>query len=104
MPDPETIERMRQRLLVLEPLRLQLDDDSAMHAGHEGARSGGGHYRLQLVSTRFRGLSRVARHRLVYDALDSLMRGEIHALAMTLLTPEESAGAASPSRMSPEGT
>ncbi|MDZ7652203.1 MAG: BolA family protein [Burkholderiaceae bacterium] len=89
MPDPATIERMTQRLQALAPLLLQIEDESAQHAGHEGAKSGGGHYRMRLVSARFRGLSRVARHRLVYDALDSLMRREIHALAMTLHSPDE---------------
>ena len=103
MPDPATIERMKQRLQSLDPLQLLLDDDSALHAGHEGAKSGGGHYRLRLVSARFRGLSRVARHRLVYDALDTLMRSEVHALAMTLLTPEESTGAAAAPSAPPEG-
>ena len=104
MPDPATIERMRQRLQALEPLQLELDDDSALHAGHEGAKSGGGHYRLRLVSARFSGLPRVARHRLVYDALDILMRRDIHALAMTLLSPEEVSDAASTPRTPREGT
>jgi BolA protein len=104
MPDPATIERMRQQLQALDPLQFRLDDESALHAGHEGAKSGGGHYRLWLVSPRFSGLSRVARHRLVYDALQSLMRSEVHALAMTLLSPEELPGAAASSERSPEGT
>jgi len=89
MPDPATPDRIRQRLQALEPLQLDLADESALHAGHEGARSGGGHYRLHLVSARFHGMSRVARHRLVYDALAPLMRREVHALAMTLLAPDE---------------
>jgi BolA protein len=101
MPDPGTIERMTQRLQILAPQLLQIEDESALHAGHEGAKSGGGHYRMRLVSARFQGLSRVARHRLVYDALDLLMRREIHALAMTLQSPDElPAAAATPS---PEG-
>jgi len=104
MPDPATIERMKERLQALAPLQLELDDESALHAGHEGARSGGGHYRLRLVSARFRGLSRVARHRLVYDALDLLMRRDVHALAMTLLSPEELPGAAASPIEAPEGT
>ncbi len=71
------------------PVPCQIDDESALHAGHAGAASGGGHYRLRLVSARFEGLSRVARHRLVYDCLREMMHKEIHALALTLLTPVE---------------
>lgn len=72
-----------------EPLECRIDDESALHAGHAGAASGGGHFRLRLVSTRFEGLGKVGRHRLVYDCLRELMQKEIHALAMTLLTPSE---------------
>jgi BolA protein len=104
MPDPATIERMRQRLQALDPVHVRIDDESALHAGHAGAASGGGHYRLRLVSPRFRGLSRVARHRLVYDALDSLMRREVHALAMTLLSPDECPDAAADADNPPEGS
>jgi BolA protein len=89
---------MTERLQALAPQLLEIEDESALHAGHEGAKSGGGHYRMRLVSARFSGLARVARHRLVYDALDPLMRREIHALAMTLQAPDElQPGAASPS-------
>jgi BolA protein len=84
-----TVERMRQRLQALQPVELRIDDDSALHAGHEGAKSGGGHYRLYLVSPRFEGLSRQARHRLVYDALGQMMQREVHALSMVLKTPQE---------------
>ncbi|MBM3337457.1 MAG: BolA family transcriptional regulator [Betaproteobacteria bacterium] len=73
------------------PLECQVEDESALHAGHAGAASGGGHYRLRLVSARFEGLGKVSRHRLVYDCLRELMQKEIHALAMTLLTPAEAA-------------
>ncbi len=72
-----------------EPLECQVEDESALHAGHAGAASGGGHYRLRLVSARFEGLGKVGRHRLVYDCMRELMQKEIHALAMTLLTPAE---------------
>jgi BolA protein len=72
-----------------QPLVCEVEDESALHAGHAGAASGGGHYRLRLVSARFEGLNRVARHRLVYDCLRALMPTEIHALALTLLTPAE---------------
>ena len=75
----------------LTPAECVVDDESHLHAGHAGAASGGGHYRLRLVSANFEGLSKVARHRLVYDALHEMMRQEIHALAMTLLTPGEAA-------------
>ncbi len=73
----------------LAPTACEIEDDSAMHAGHAGAASGGGHYRLHLVSARFEGLNKVARHRLVYDCLREMMQKDIHALAMTLLTPAE---------------
>ena len=75
------------------PLQFKLEDESALHAGHAGAASGGGHYRLTLVSTRFEGCSRVARHRLVYDCLGNLMHSDIHALAIFALAPSETAGA-----------
>lgn len=84
-----TVERIRARLAVLAPLELAIEDDSAQHAGHEGAKSGGGHYRLRVVSERFNGLPRMARHRLVYDALHDLMQREIHALSMTLSAPDD---------------
>jgi len=84
-----TVQRLRERLQVLQPLSLAIDDESAIHAGHEGARSGGGHYRLHMVSRRFAGLPRLARHRLVYDSLGSMMQREVHALSLVLQTPEE---------------
>ena len=73
----------------LAPAALQVIDDSAQHAGHAGAREGG-HYTVRIRSARFAGLSRVARHRLVYDALRPLMPGGIHALAIDARTPDES--------------
>ena len=88
MPDG-TIERMRDRLAALAPVEISIEDDSARHARHPGAASGGGHYNLRLVSPRFEGTPRVERHRLVYDALADLMQREIHALAMVLLAPGE---------------
>jgi BolA protein len=73
----------------LGALHVEVVDESHLHAGHAGAASGGGHFRATLVSPRFEGLSRVARQRLVYAALGELMQREIHALAMTTLTPAE---------------
>ena len=68
----------------------ELTDESAQHAGHAGAASGAGHYRLQVVSNLFDGQNRIQRHRLVYDCLRDLMHTEIHALALTALAPSES--------------
>lgn len=79
---------LRERLAFLEPLRLEVIDDSALHAGHAGAREGG-HYRLLIVSTHFVGKTTLQRHRLIYDALGELMRSRIHALSIRSLTPEE---------------
>jgi BolA protein len=88
MPEA-TVDRIRTRLLALEPLAIEIKDDSSSHVGHAGAASGGGHYQLRLVSGRFTGQSKIARHRLVYDLLADLMQREIHALAMNLLAPDE---------------
>ncbi|MES2163456.1 MAG: BolA family protein [Pseudomonadota bacterium] len=84
------MERMRSRFqAALAPLELTLDDDSALHAGHAGAASGGGHYNVRIVSLQFEGLKLVTRHRLVYDSVHDMMHKEIHALAITALAPSE---------------
>lgn len=80
---------IEQRLAAIEPEIIELYDESGEHVGHAGAASGGGHYQLIVVSRRFEGQSRVARHRLVYQALGELMGGRVHALAIQALTPEE---------------
>ena len=72
----------------LAPVSMELEDDSAAHAGHAGAREGA-HFNLRIVSARFAGLPRVARHRLVYDALRPWMAEGVHALAIDARTPEE---------------
>ncbi len=83
---------IRTRLThALEPLSLEIRDDSHLHAGHEGAKSGGGHFTVRIVSPKFSGHSAVARHRMVYEALGDAMRAEIHALSIAALTPEENA-------------
>lgn len=71
------------------PTELSLTDESHLHAGHAGARGGGGHYRVRLVSARFAGLGLVDRHRAVYACLAAEMRGAVHALALTTLAPGE---------------
>ncbi len=84
------MERIRERLqAALAPVEMKLDDDSAAHAGHAGAASGGGHYNLRIVSLQFEGLKLVTRHRLVYDSVHDMMHKEIHALAITALAPSE---------------
>jgi BolA protein len=86
----DRIDRMRQNINDrLSPSQCEIEDESALHAGHAGAASGGGHYRIRLVSDKFTGLSRLARHRLVYDCLGDMMHREIHALAITALAPVE---------------
>jgi BolA protein len=86
-------ETIRQRLAALEPVSLDLVDESSQHAGHSGWREGGGtHWRLAIVSLRFVGQSAVARHRMVYQAIGELMHNPIHALAITAQTPEEKKG------------
>ncbi len=86
----ERMARIRAQLeAALAPSLLELADESAMHAGHAGAASGGGHYRLKIVSSRFEGQRLVMRHRLVYDSVHAMMHSEIHALAITALAPSE---------------
>ena len=85
--------RIRERLAALEPVNLELVDESAQHAGHAGARpSGNTHWRLTIVSPRFAGQPTLARHRMIYQALGELMQNPIHALAITARAPEEMKG------------
>jgi len=72
----------------LAPRSLEIIDDSAAHAGHSGARSGG-HFRVMLVADAFRGRSVLERHRLVYAAVAPLMNGAVHALNIDARAPEE---------------
>ncbi|KAF1858565.1 hypothetical protein Lal_00015084 [Lupinus albus] len=88
----DRVERIRQALdAALSPSVLEVGDDSHLHAGHPGAASGGGHYRVKIVSERFEGLRLVMRHRLVYDAVQGMMHTDIHALAITAVAPSEQA-------------
>ena len=68
---------------------LVIDDESHLHAGHAGAASGGGHFKLEIVAPEFKGLNLVARHRAVYAALNRHIPKEIHALTIVALAPEE---------------
>ncbi|HEY8024394.1 MAG TPA: BolA family protein [Burkholderiaceae bacterium] len=84
------MDEIRSRLnATFSPDICLLEDESAAHAGHAGAASGGGHYRLKLVSALFEGQNRVARHRLVYHSLLDMMHTNIHALAINALAPSE---------------
>ena len=72
---------------------VEVIDESHLHAGHAGARSGGKHFRVTVIAAAFAGKSPIARHRMVNDALrEQLSSGAIHALALTTRTPDESAG------------
>ena len=81
---------MRSRLeAALNPMSLDIRDDSSMHEGHAGAQGGAGHYKVFIKAAVFQGLRRLQRHRLVYDAVADMMPGEIHALAIDASAPDE---------------
>jgi BolA protein len=82
-------DRIEKKLAALKPESLEIVDDSRAHAGHEGAKAGGGHYRLVIVSPEFAGKTAQLRHRMVYEALGPMMRHEIHALAIKAYAPGE---------------
>jgi BolA protein len=80
--------RLRARLEArFAPLELVIEDESRYHAGHAGAAGGHGHYRVRIVAEAFRGVSPVARHRLVYEAVGDLLQTDIHALAIEASPP-----------------
>ena len=84
-----TAELMEQRLAKLHPESLEILDESGAHVGHEGAKSGGGHFQLVIVSREFDGKPAQLRHRMVYEALGPMMKKEIHALAIKAYAPGE---------------
>lgn len=83
--------RLRCKLeAAFRPTSLTITDESALHAGHSGARAGGeSHFRIRIVSAEFSGLSRVERQRRVYAVAAEEFRAGLHALALTVLTPGE---------------
>ena len=84
----DIVEELRARLTAaLQPEALAIRDDSHLHAGHAGARGGGGHYHVDIVAAAFAGKKTVARHRLIYDAAGDLMRGPVHALSICAEVP-----------------
>jgi BolA protein len=83
LPREARVEAIRERLqAALSPTRLEVIDDSHRHVGHEGARDGRGHYTVRIASAAFAGMTPLARHRAVYDALGTLMQTDIHALSI----------------------
>ncbi len=92
MSDAAALEAtIRERLATLAPSALELIDESHLHAGHAGARSGGRHYRLSIVSEQFDGRRTMERHRIIYAALGDLMQRDIHALSIVARAPGENA-------------
>ena len=88
--NPERVARMTQLLTAaLDPVALEVTDDSHKHAGHAGARTGQGHFSVHVVSEAFAGKPPLARHRLVYAALGSMMQTDIHALVIQARAPAE---------------
>lgn len=71
------------------PTELMIKDQSQLHAGHEGAKDGKGHFDVTIVSAEFAGQNRIARHRMVYDALTDQFLTDIHALRIKAFTPSE---------------
>ncbi|HMA30197.1 MAG TPA: BolA family protein [Casimicrobiaceae bacterium] len=80
---------IEERLASLDPTELDIRDDSAQHVGHAGAASGAGHFSVTIVSKRFQGLSRIARHRAVLDCVGDLIPHPVHALAIRAYAPGE---------------
>ncbi len=91
MAEHETrLDRIRHRLEErFAPTTLEVIDESHRHAGHAGARSGKGHFRVRIVAPAFAGLPPLRRHRLVYESLEELMTQDIHALSIEALAPTE---------------
>jgi BolA protein len=83
------IAMMTERLAVLHPIKLEIVDESHKHAGHAGARAGGGHYLLQIISADFAEKNKTSRQRMVYSALAGMMERDIHALTIDAKTPGE---------------
>jgi len=84
-----TITIIKQKLTVLRPEKIEILDESSKHIGHEGAKNGGGHFLLTIVSGNFYEKSTMERHRMIYAALGEMMERDIHALSIKAYTPEE---------------
>ncbi len=83
-------DQIHQRLMEsLNAESVEIEDQSHLHAGHAGAASGGGHYDVIVISSAFNNLNTLGRHRLIYRAVDDLMKKEIHALSIQAFSPDE---------------
>lgn len=80
---------IKSRLDSLEPINLEIQDDSALHAGHKG-NTGGGHFTVKIVSSQFSQKSQIMRHRLVYQLLNDLIPQQIHAISILAISPDDS--------------
>jgi intracellular septation protein len=91
LPAVNRAQRLRERLESrFAPAQLTVEDESHLHEGHAGAAGGQSHFRIRIVAEAFRGISSVARHRLIYAAVDDLMKSDIHALAIEASPPDKS--------------
>lgn len=89
MDNTDRIERIRTLLTqALTPTSLEIIDDSHKHAGHEGAKGGGGHFNVSICTAEFEGKTLIQRHRMIYDALGNMMQQDIHALSIVATTPD----------------
>lgn len=84
-----TIRLIKQKLAVFNPEKIEIFDESSKHIGHEGAKNGGGHFLLTIVSSNFYEKSTMDRHRMIYAALGEMIGRDIHALSIKAYTPEE---------------
>jgi len=83
-------DQIHQRLMEnLGAESVEIEDQSHLHAGHAGAASGGGHFDVIVISSAFNDLNTLGRHRLIYSAVDDLMKKEIHALSIQAFSPDE---------------
>ncbi|MFV1922932.1 MAG: BolA family protein [Methylotenera sp.] len=82
------IDVIKDRLVSLEPIALEIEDDSAAHAGHKG-NTGGGHFNIKITSSHFSEKSQIIRHRLIYQALGDLIPTKIHAISIIAISPND---------------
>ena len=82
------VETIRNKLASFEPISLEIQDDSAAHAGHKG-NGGGGHFTVKMISSHFSQKSQIMRHRLIYQALSDLIPQQIHAISIVAISPTD---------------